>query len=562
MKSDLAQAIDSSWILCRSALSAYADVSHLPTNLSELIRGFATGNVSQAETALKRSVDLTQLDKKTQKAAEEVLKLFDASSNGYRSVTNVFLEYLKLQRNFNNGDYNLWVGNFALIDGFIAYEDVSTSNKSKCPICNRFPQNRTVYALLSGNPQTDSLYQTYQNRAGKRENMEVCQYCFTAGWVDLPTARLIKDGNTISKQRDYLFITTPVAKSRLEKILNAIIRQEQQEDAEEEQEISSEDLADFDSLASFLRSEFNIEPRDSLSILGISTRRLSELRGFVLQSSNLLFRTVVVRVPIERLVGGKGEIKVSGAVRRELMKAAMYDFWLIVGGSLHYGSVRNDSPYSVLGKSITLEEMFQANRSYRIADRYGRMGKYRQLNSGLFMLLFSAPRQAANRILNLRRREKGGRTAPNREKIKEIIEMVEEISDHNDWQFKLGLRIVETLVGLGLTPRAKSFWKNQREQYTGVELVKWIQRLKMIRDTDSARAWGTSLVNGYRREHGYGPNAETVAKIIDLVEEIIRTCEKHDDTTLSEFARNVAGMDYYLLFYHNHNSASVQAIEE
>jgi hypothetical protein len=142
----------------------------------------------------------------------------------------------------------------------------------------------------------------------------------------------------------------------------------------------------------------------------------------------------------------------------------------------------------------------------------------------------------------------------------EVIQMTEDLTHKDDWQFQLGLRIVALLVSTELTERARSFWYRDKatgefKLYSGVDLVKWIQRLKMVRDPNSARAWGTSLINGYRREHGQGPNAEVVEQILTLVEDIIETCQKHD-TPLGEFSRRIANMDYYLLFYYNQQQAN------
>ena len=135
--------------------------------------------------------------------------------------------------------------------------------------------------------------------------------------------------------------------------------------------------------------------------------------------------------------------------------------------------------------------------------------------------------------------------------------MVESLASLDGWQFRLGLRIVELLVTTDLSKRARGFWKSKTEQYSGVDLVKWLQRLKSVRDPDSARAWGTSLINGYRREHVHGPNAEVVERILLLVEDIIETCQTHNKP-LGEFSRQIANMDYYLLFYYNQRQASQQ----
>ena len=138
--------------------------------------------------------------------------------------------------------------------------------------------------------------------------------------------------------------------------------------------------------------------------------------------------------------------------------------------------------------------------------------------------------------------------------------MTERIAS-TDWKFDLGLKIIESLIALDLTKRARGFWYVEKQSgrfkpYKGYELSKWIQRIKMMRDPASARAWGTSLINGYRREHNDdGPNAELVEQIIILVEEIITTCQQHN-VPLGEFSRQIANMDYYLLFYYNQRQAN------
>ncbi|RMD66863.1 hypothetical protein D6833_00995, partial [Candidatus Parcubacteria bacterium] len=197
------------------------------------------------------------------------------------------------------------------------------------------------------------------------------------------------------------------------------------------------------------------------------------------------------------------------------------------------------------------------------------VGRYRQLNSGLFMLLLAQPREAANRILRASHRVR--QYAPGKEKIKEVIELTEQIA-HPDWKFDLGLRIVETLVKVGLLKRAESFryGPGPNDVFTGVELVKWLQRLKMIRDETSARAWGNMLINALKRgDVAYkdyiqsqggqvnAPGKDKIASILDLVdgeEGIIQTCVRHGGN-LAELARDLANMDYYLLFYYNQREA-------
>ena len=557
----LPKVIDSLWKYVRHEMAGYVDLSDVPSNMSDLIESYLDKRVKLADLKIVKNdvvkSSLKELEKRNQDHAIEVLKIFDASSNAYRSITNVWLEYLKLGTGLEDGSYELGVSRYVNVNG-VPLDTPNTANKTLCPICGRFKQTHNALAMITGNPKTDSRFQTYRNSIKTRSSMKICSYCFMAGWVDLPTTKIVKDGQTINKGRDYLFVTSPLSKERLQRLLDLIAEHGNRvggggDSAESDDEESSDDEKphEFDPLTLELAAEFDVPLTDSLAVLGLSTRRLRELNGFVLQGSNQLQRTLILRVPIERMVG---EEKISGAVRRELLKATMYDFRLITGGSLHYNQIVENVSFSADGYAIGLDDMYRANCAYRIADRYARVGKYRQLNSPLFMLLLTDPRHAANRILNAKKREKGGRFAPGNQKVKEIIQMTEEITKkEDDWQFQLGLRVVETLVEIGLAKRAKGFWETQTKQYSGVDLIKWIQRIKMIHNSDSARAWGTSLINGYRREHGRGANTEVVGQILALVEEIIATCQAHD-MPLVEFGRTIANMDYYLLFYYNHNN--------
>lgn len=149
--------------------------------------------------------------------------------------------------------------------------------------------------------------------------------------------------------------------------------------------------------------------------------------------------------------------------------------------------------------------------------------------------------------------------------------MTEKIA-HPDWKFDLGLRIVATLVDTGLLKKAQGFrGPGPNDVYSGVELVKWLQRLKMIRDETTARAWGNMLLNALKRgdlacrdyiqsqgRQIRAPGKETVGKILNLVDGedgIIRTCDQHGGN-LPELARDLANMDYYLLFHHNQRKAA------
>jgi len=176
------------------------------------------------------------------------------------------------------------------------------------------------------------------------------------------------------------------------------------------------------------------------------------------------------------------------------------------------------------------------------------------------MLLFSDPRKAVSLALRKLRRDKH---APGEQRIKEVIALAEQIARTDRWKFDLGLQITEVLVDVDLLPSARSFWKSPQQQFSGVELTKWLQRIKMARDETSVRAWGNRLINALKRgdvasrefqqRQGiqiHPPGEEKVKKILDLVEEIITTCAEHK-CKLSEFSRDIADMDYYLLFYHN-----------
>jgi len=588
----LAEAIDRLWTQCRTVLGAKVDLSATPQQPGRLTVECAAGKAKLGDLSVVRAVKLEHLEKDDQRHASEILKLFDASSNAYRSVTNVLLEYEKLQRDLAAGVYDLPVGDYAAVDGVPLRPPERIANKSLCPICRRFKHSQTALALITGNPKMDSVFQTYRGSQTTRASMQVCGYCFTAGWVDLPTALITKAGQSVSKGREYLFITTPLARDDLQRLLDVISRrdlgatgEEEDNDNTEEKQVTGADEpieaevpeeAAKDSgvvaLHQFLKEKYGVG-FDNLAVLGLSARRLQELRGFVLPSANALQRVVALRVPVERLVG---EDKLSGAARRELVKASMYDFWQITGGSLHYNRIMPGATFSVEGQRIELEDMRRANVAYHIADRYTRRGRYRQLNSGLFMLLLSRPRQAANSILRARHRVR--QYAPGREKVKEVIELTESIA-RQDWKLELGLRIVGVLVEVGLLKKAEGFryGPGPNDVYTGVELVKWLQRLKMVRDETSARAWGNMLLNALKRgDLAYkeyiqaqggqisAPGKERIRKILDLVDGedgIIQTCARHE-CKLPELARDIANMDYYLLFYHNQRRAAQNKNEE
>ncbi|MBO8127657.1 MAG: hypothetical protein H0Z39_00440 [Peptococcaceae bacterium] len=539
----LENGIKSLWQKVREKVASQGRSLKLPTHV-------VPAGIQRGEKLAEYLKAPKELDRKTQKDLQELLKLFDYSSNGYRSLTNVVLELRRMEEDVQSGVYNLQVAEFALLNGSHVTGRRSLRNKSLCPICRCFPQQIQGQGLITGSPKTDSVFQTHRKT---HSMIRVCQWCFTAGYMDLPIARVTKPrGQSVNKQREYLLINSPLAKERLQKLIDVVAHaatvEEIEEESHEATEISEQDsemtsvTAELTGLQALIGEDIGA---DMLSVYGRSRKRLSQLKGFALPTLNRISSIVGVRIPVERLVGEEG---ISGAVKRELIKATMYDFYRLTGGSLHYVTP-TDYQFSVFGEEVTLDEMRRASLAYRIADANRRKTKKSYvLNQGLFLELLNNPRRAVTLIWRKKHRDS---FSPGADKVKEVIDVAEQIATQGDWKFQLGLKIVRLLVENGWCPRAKGFWKTQQEQYTGVELVKWIQSIKMVRDADSARSWGTRLLNAYRREHERGANQELVKQVLELVEEIISTCER-EGCPLGDFSRTIADMDLYLLFYYNH----------
>jgi hypothetical protein len=550
----LENAIETLWKEIRKKVKGLHSEISLPIKITDRMVDVANGKLSR-----KRLFSTKNIGNDIPNDIKELLKLFDASGNYYRSLTNILLELLKTRKSIESGEYILELKNYVVFDGQHLGSTKQVSNAALCPICRRFRQEIDAQALIIGNPKMDSVFQTYKMA---RSQIKICKYCFLSGYIDLPIATIAKDGQSISKKREYLLITSPLPKKTLQYLVDVASRRTRKyEEVDASSNETNEEIVQLEKILGF-------QGYDNLSILGISNRRLSNLKGFGLPTLNTLVNFVGIRMPIEEAGGLVGEEKVSGSVKRELIKATMFDFYKATqSGSVHYNVV-TDHQFSVNGQPVSLEDMYRANVAYRIADRYARGGRYATLDSGIFMLLLSNPRQAVTLILRRKRRENGGRYAPGEDKIKEVIEMAEEIAT-NDWRSNLGLKIVEALIDLDLLPQARSFWKNPGEQFTGVELVKWLRRLKMIKDEPSAKAWGNSLINAlkrgdisskdFRQKKGIPiepPNEQMVAKVIALVENIITECNNRN-YKLSDFSRDIADMDYYLLFSHNQKAKEV-----
>lgn len=571
----LVQGIDFLWRQVKNTIIQAEPRLVLPNSVTHHIEAVANKELSRSPLSLLAPnenilEELKAKDKKTAEDLIELIKLFDASGNYYRSLTNILLEYLKMQKAITTGTYSLSLKQVALFDGRLLAHPRQSQNSTLCPVCQRFPQEITATGLITGNPKMDSVYQTFR---ATRSLIRVCRWCFLVGYTDLPIASIHKEGQSIFKSREYIILTSPLSKDKLQWLVDFVRRGRSEETKEvtgergdeEQEKLDEVELLEVQSMLGMASGY------DELAVLGQSRKRLSNVKGFALPTINSLSTLVGIRVPFTRLVG---EDKVDGAVRRELAKASMYDIQLATGApSIHYNEITSDA-FSVNGRPISIEEMRRSNIAYRIANRYARIGRYRQLSSGLFMLLLSNPRKAVTTILRKKRRENRGQYTPREDRIKELMEMAESIASQ-DWKFDLGLKIIGTLVEVGLTPKARSFryGPGPKDVFTGVDLVKWIQRIKMIRDEVSARAWATMLINALKRgdlaskeyiksQGGQitAPGEKTIRKILDLVEGeegIIKTCANHK-CKLSEFSRDISEMDYYLLFYYNQKAKEVK----
>jgi len=580
LASGLAPGIEQLWNPIRSKLLELLPALDVTPTIADRVPLVANGSLDRFEIGLyakpgsriraerlsqasrnNRDV-LAKADAAVRDDVVELLKLFDASGNYNRSLTNVLLEFLKIRAAIAAGDYSLQLAGVALVDGTPLAPPPEVDNSGLCPVCRRFRIALAAQGLITGNPKTDSVFQTFRSL---RTQIRVCAWCFLAGYVDLPLATITKDGQSISKGRDYLLLTSPLPQQKLQWLIDFIQRGAavvQEDDVEVEPEQNSLDASELADLEAMMGGGGGY---DQLAVLAMSRRRLAHVKGFVLPTGKAVGNLMGIRVPAERFVGGR-DPKVSGAVRRELVKATMYDLHRVTRApSMHFGTVVPDCAFSVAGKPINIEEMRRANVAYRIADKYARFGRYRQLDSGLFMLLLSNPREAVTQML---RHEARGHYVPGEGKIRRVIEMAEGIAD-KDWKFDLGLRITSVLVEVDLLPKARSFWKSRQAQFSGVELTKWLQRLKVARDESTLRQWATQLINAmkagrvasreFKEARGIGirpPGEKTIGKIIDLTEEILRECQSHN-CRLSDFSRGVANMDYYLLFHHNQQAKEV-----
>lgn len=99
----LAEAIDRFWAQCRATLGDKVDLASTPRQPGRLTIERAAGKAKLTDLRIVKMANLDHLERDDQVYAKEILKLFDASSNAYRSVTNVLLEYEKVRRDLATG---------------------------------------------------------------------------------------------------------------------------------------------------------------------------------------------------------------------------------------------------------------------------------------------------------------------------------------------------------------------------------------------------------------------------------------------------------------------------
>ncbi len=547
----LSEIIDSLWRYVREKLASKLDMKVIPKRLSNRVDSVISGKSSRKSLALVKAADLSKLSKDEAQHTAEILKLFDASGNYYRSVTNVYLEYKRMKKLLEEGRFDLRVAEFITFDGRPLKTFKEVENRKLCPICRRYTQAFKAQALITGEPKTDSVYQLYREA---RSQIRVCPWCFLAGYVDLPLATIRKEGQAITKVKQYLYLSSPLSRQTLKELIQKVKGRSPKSSEEED---STQFLDEEDPLIRDLTDGEKHRIQD-FPVLG-TRQGLVRVEGFVLPFGQEFTQTVGISLSPEQLVA-LGE-KVSGFVKEKLTAAMLYDLWEYTKGQVHYGRIGRGT-LSVLGKEVKPEEAKLANRIYRICDRNREDFRF---NPGIFELFFFNPHEAMNGILRaFTRRSESYR--PRAEKIEEVIEMAEPIVNKKDWVFQWGLKLTDFLVNNRLIRGARSFHKPGGGTWSSVDLSKWLQNFKMVRDENTAREWAkrvlTALnagntVDGEKRP----PNKETVDELMTLIEEAISQCN-HRKLSLSDFSRRIANMDLYLLFYYTHKVRPPREAEE
>lgn len=530
----LSEILDDLWKHITETLSEKLDFPFFPESLSRLIRNAAQGECSRRNLSIIDKVNLSHLPKEEAKIFIDILKLFDASGNYYRSVSNVLLEYEKMKRWLKEGEFNLAVSQYIKVDGAPVKESQIVENSKVCPVCLTFPQGIQAQAMITGEPKTDSRYQLYR---GSRAQMRICHWCFIAGYVDLPLSTIRKAGQAITKRKEYLHIDSSLSRGELQRLIDLSQGKPHAEIAAEEE---AEPLEE-DPLISDLTDEEKRRIRD-FSVLGAG-RGLTRLDGFVLPLEFDFSRKIGIAFPPGQLIALEEEA--SGFVKKKLVAATLYDLHKLTRGSVHYGKI-GTGLLSMFGKQINVEEARQANLIFQICDKNRENFVF---PVGVFELFFAHPREAVNGILRINMRREA-RFRPRSEKIEEVLKMAREIADQDDWIFRLGWELVEYLLDNGLIQWATSFHKSGGDTWSGVDLVKWIHNFKMVRDRDSLREWCTRVVYALKKEdRAYQAN---IQELVNLENKIGQECENHK-LGLGEFSRRIANMDLYLLFSYTHD---------
>lgn len=553
-RASFAKILDDLWSYVKGKLTDRVDLSPLPEKLSALVDAVAEEGLPRSSLRLVKAVDVSDLPDEEGDNVIRALKLFDASGNYYRSITNVYLEHKVLLRSLEEGEYSLSIGDYVTLDGAPLEEGGDIANKDLCPVCRRYPQTVQAQALITGEPKRDSSYQLYR---ATRSQIRVCKWCFVAGYVDLPLATIRKAGQAITKQKEYIYVNSPLSRDQLQALISKA-RGETEDISDAEEMPAGEE----DPLIASLTDREKLRVSD-FAVLGARARgTLIRVEGFVLPFDFGFGRVAGMAYPPDQLVG-IGE-KVSGVVREKLIAATLFDLHRCAKSEVHYGRIGRGI-LSVFGKPVSLAEAQRANRIFDICRRCRTDFRF---PTAVFQLFFSDPHRAVNGIFRaFARRDEQYR--PGSGKIEEVISMTDPVLDQEDWTFQLGLQLTDFLAGNRLIWGATSFRKPPElggGAWSSVDLSKWLQNFKMVRDRDSAREWAKRVLSALAAgrtvdSERHPPSAATVETLMALIESIINACQERN-VTLGEFSRRIADMDLYLLFYYTHRIRPAEREEE
>jgi len=535
--------IDELWSLIIHHLKDKVDSTLLPSQLTNIIDSVISGEASRSrDLQVVKKIDVSALSDDEADNIKEILKLFDASGNYYRSITNVYLEFKEMAKRIERGEFQLTVSEFLTVDGIPLKTREEITNRDLCPVCLKFPQSFQAQALITGQPKTDSRYQLYM---GARSQMKVCSWCYMAGYVDLPLSTIRKEGQAITKLKEYIYINSPLTREDIKAIIDRSKGVALAEKARDEELAGKEDT--------FISELTDGEKRRFRDFAVLGTRKgLVRMEAFILPFQFDFCTTVGVNFPPDQLIA-LGE-KVSGFVKEKLIAATLYDIYELTKGEVQYGYVGQGN-LSIFGKIIDVDEARKANQIYEVCNKNRVDFRF---DARIFEMFFFEPNGAINAIFRAFFK-KEDIFRPGAEKVKEVIDMVDPLANKEDWIFNWGLKLVEFLVERRLIWGASSFHKPQNlggGTWSSVDLTKWIQNFKMVRDKDSAREWGKRILNALNAGNTVDkekrpPNKEIVDKLMNLIEEFVSNAER-GKMPFSNLSRKVADMDLFLLFYYTH----------